>query len=78
VAGIAVAIARLKLEVTPTQQEPELASGILHKADLPLSFWVLDAEALGLDFYYCGHVRKMLLANNILTAFLPAGNFLQC
>jgi hypothetical protein len=44
---------------------------------LPLSLGVLDAEALGLDFYYCGHVRKMLLANNILTAFLPVANCLQ-
>jgi hypothetical protein len=73
-AWIAVAIAWLKLKVVPTQQKPELASGILHKADPPLSFWVLDAEALGLNSDGCGHVRKMLLANNIIAVFLSAGN----
>jgi hypothetical protein len=77
-AGIAIAIARLKLKIPTTQQKPELASGILNKADSPLSFGVLDAEALRLDSYCCGHLGQMLLANNILTAFLPAGNFLQC
>jgi hypothetical protein len=69
VSGIAVANARLKLKIPTTQQEPELASGILNKADSPLSFGVLDAEALRLDSYCCGHVRKKLLANNILTTF---------
>ncbi len=75
---VTVAIARLELKVTPTQQEPELASRVLNEADPPLSFWVLDAEALGLDSDGCGHVRKVLLVNNILTAFLPAANCLQC
>ncbi len=69
VSGIAVAIASLKLKIPTTQQEPELASGILNKADSPLSLGVLDAEALRLDSYCCGHLGKMLLANNILALF---------
>jgi hypothetical protein len=69
VTGIAVAIARLKLKIPTTQQEPELASGILNKADSPLSLGVLDAKALGLDSDCCDHVRKRLLANNILALF---------
>jgi len=69
VSRIAVAIARLKLKIPITQQEPELSSGVFHKANAPLSFWILDAEALRLDSYCCGHLGKMLLANNILALF---------
>jgi hypothetical protein len=44
-------------------------SSIFNEAGSPLSFWILDAEALGLNSNGCGHVRKKLQANNILTAF---------
>jgi hypothetical protein len=55
VSGIAVVIARLKLKIPTTQQEPELASRILNKADPPLSLGLLDAKALRLYFYGSGH-----------------------
>jgi len=77
-ARITVSISWLKLKVTPTQQKPELTRRVLNKADSPLCFRILDAEALGLNSNGSGHRQKMLLANNILTAFLPVRNCRQC
>ena len=61
-----VAIARLELEVMTTQQKPELASGVLDEADSPLSFWILDTEALMLDSDGCGHVLSKVTSEQCL------------
>jgi len=49
VAGIAVAVARLKPKLLRAEAKVELARGMFNKDDSPSSFGVLNAEAIWLD-----------------------------
>jgi hypothetical protein len=53
VAGIAVAVARLKPKLLRAEAKVELARGMFNKDDSPSSFWVLNAEALRLNSDRC-------------------------